>query len=239
VPRVPSRARRFLTRAAEFADGAHATQRACAIAAELTGPGARPTPRDDPLDLPVQDAAADAARELLRSAGVIDDYVVVHPGAGADVKLWPPQRWRGVLEWLRQEGLQVVATGTERERALVGEVVDAVPGAISLAGQTPLDVLIETLRGATLTLGPDCGPLHLAVATGTPTVHIFGPSDPARYGPWGPAYNHRVVTANWTCPRCGDLSPRRSSGCGCMLAVGVDDVLGAAQQLLHGHAVAR
>jgi heptosyltransferase-2/heptosyltransferase-3 len=234
-----ARARRFLTRAARLADTTHATQRACAIVAELTGASAPPTPRSDPLELPVQDAAADVARVLLQAAGVRDDYVVVHPGAGAAVKLWPPQRWRSVIDWFQHEGLRVVVTGGDGERALVEDTVDGAPGAVSLAGQTPLDVLIETLRGATLVLGPDCGPLHLAVATGTPTVHVFGPSDPARYGPWGPAYNHRVVTANWSCPRCGDLSAARPSGCGCMLAVDVEEVLDAARRLLHGHASAR
>jgi ADP-heptose:LPS heptosyltransferase len=233
------RARRFLTRSAPLADNAHATQRACAIVAALAGPAAPPTPRSDSLELPVRDDAADVARDLLHAAGVRDDYVVVHPGAGADVKLWPAQRWRTVLDWLEREGLQAVVTGSEGERALADELCGGATGALSLAGQTPLDVLIETLRGATLALGPDCGPLHLAVATGTPTVHVFGPSDSARYGPWGPAYNHHVVTAGWSCPRCGDLNAARPAGCGCMLAVGVEDVLTAARRLLHGHAVAR
>ena len=233
-----ARARRFLTRVAAPDGGGHATQRACAIVAALTGAGTPPTPRSDPLQLPDSEAAADAARVLLQAAGVRDSYVVMHPGAGAEVKLWPAQRWRGVLVGLQREGLRVVVTGSEAESGLVDELLNGLPGAVTLAGRTPLDVLIETLRGATLALGPDCGPLHLAVATRTPTVHVFGPSDPARYGPWGPAYNHRVVTAGWSCPRCGDLSPARPAGCGCLLAVGADEVLAAALQLLHGHAAA-
>jgi heptosyltransferase-3 len=228
------RARRFLTRVAT-PDGPHATQRACAIVAALTGQGTPATPRADALDVPLNQSAADAAGALLDAADVRGAYVVIHPGAGADVKLWPAQRWRAVSEGLQREGLRVVVTGGAGERDVADALLGGGSNAVSLAGQTNLETLIELLRGATLVLGPDCGPLHLAVATGTPSVHVFGPSDPDRYGPWGPAYNHRVVSAGWTCPRCGDLSATRPAGCGCMLAVNADDVLATALQLLGGH----
>jgi ADP-heptose:LPS heptosyltransferase len=232
-----ARVRRFATRVAS-PDAAHAVERACAIVAALTGQPAAASPTHDRLELPPDDVAADAARELLRAAGVSGDYVVLHPGAGAEVKLWPVQRWRAVVAALRREGLAVVLTGSESERALAEEVADGAGGVAVLAGRTGLGELIETLRGATLALGPDCGPLHLAVATATPTLHVFGPSDPRRYGPWGPRFNHRVVTAGWTCPRCGDLSPARPAGCGCLLAVTSEVVVEAALRLLHGRAAA-
>jgi ADP-heptose:LPS heptosyltransferase len=88
------------------------------------------------------------------------------------------------------------------------------------------------MRGATAVVGPDCGPLHLAVAVGTPSVHLFGPSDPVRYGPWGDPRKHRVIRAGWTCPSCGDLSMMRPVGCGCMLAIQADDVMTAIDELV-------
>ena len=236
-----ARARRFLTRAATLDPAEHATQRACGIVDALLGGGPCPaTPRADPIALPVDDAASDSARALLASHAVRGAYLVVHPGAGADVKLWPVHRWRALLDGLRAEGLSIVVTGSDAERGLAAELLDSLVGGVSLAGETPLDILIEVLRGATLVLGPDCGPLHLAVAVGTPSLHIFGPSDPLRYGPWGPAYNHHAVSAGWHCSRCGDLSPQRQAGCGCLLAVGVGQTLAAARRLLDGgHGPAR
>ena len=233
-----ARVRRFATRLAPLADGEHAVVRACAIADALIGVEhpRPPTPRADPLELPVSEAASEQARELTRVAGVGAGYVVVHPGAGAEVKHWPSHRWRAVVAALLGQGLAVIVTGSDAERDLAAALVDGQPGAVSVAGRTPLPALIELLRGATLVLGPDSGPLHLAVATGTPTVHLFGPSDPCRYGPWGPAYNHIVARAGWSCPRCGDLSSERQAGCGCLLAVGVGDVLRAAWRLLGSHA---
>lgn len=107
---------------------------------------------------------------------------------------------------------------------------------MSLAGSTPLPVLVELLRGASVVLGPDCGPLHLAVGAGAPTVHLFGPSDPGRYGPWGDPARHVVVSAGWSCPRCGDLSMERRPGCGCMLAITPELVIDTTRWLLHQHA---
>jgi heptosyltransferase-2/heptosyltransferase-3 len=159
----------------------------------------------------------------------------VHPGAGAPVKEWPLHRWRAVVRSLTAAGLAVVVTGGVAERVLCASVADTLPNAVSVAGVSPIPLLIELLRGARLVVGPDCGPLHLAVATGTPTVHLFGPSDPRRYGPWGDSTLHVVLRANWSCPRCGDLSPDRPAGCGCMLAIEPGQVVDRAVRLLDQH----
>lgn len=230
------RAAPFATRCATLHRDDHAVIRALRIAQALTGaaPSTDISSRDEPLHLPLDDAAAETARHLL-TAGGLDPrrgYLVIHPGAGVPVKHWPSHRWALVALAAQRAGLGVVLTGSTAERALVNEVANAVPGALNLAGQTSLDELIELLRGAALVAGPDCGPLHLAVATQTPTVHLFGPSDPLRYGPWGSPYNHLVLRAGWRCPRCGDLSGGRPAGCGCMLAITPESVLAAMRRLL-------
>jgi heptosyltransferase-2/heptosyltransferase-3 len=81
-------------------------------------------------------------------------------------------------------------------------------------------------------LGPDSGALHLAVAAGAPTVHLYGPADPVKFGPWGDPARQRVVHAGRHCARCGDLSPSRPRGAACMVAITVGDVLAAARPLL-------
>lgn len=181
------------------------------------------------LTLPTNSEADVQARQLLAEHGVSGSYIVIHPGSGAPVKLWPASRWRAVIS--RFPDLDIVLTGSDGERDLCAAVTQGVGNVHDLSGQTSLEVLVELLRGADVVAGPDSGPLHLAVAAGTPTVHLYGPSDPVRYGPWGPSERHRVVSAGWTCPRCGDLSLNRAEGCGCMVAISPDHVVDAIESL--------
>lgn len=210
----------FSTRRSDIPEGLHAVERAFAIA---SGGAPSIAPATHPLRVPRDDSDC---------SGFKAPYVVIHPGSGADVKLWPPKRWRNVASRLVSDGFRVVVTGSNSEIGLANEVVDGVVGAVSVAGKTSLDELIQILSGATLVAGPDCGPLHLAVACSAPTVHLFGPSDPVRYGPWGDPARNTVISAGWNCSRCGDLSPSRPSGCGCMLAINVDQVTNAIRDVV-------
>ena len=73
------------------------------------------------------------------------------------------------------------------------------------------------------------------LTTGTPTIHLYGPSSIEDYGPWGTPNRNRVITAGMHCPRCGDLSPDRPEGAGCMIAITAEEVIAAARELLsHG-----
>ncbi len=222
---------RFATTTVPLTSTSHAAERAAAIAGgALTQPGASRSSvswRTHPLHLPVDGDAHEQVAALLRDLPLPGPFAVLHPGAGAAVKQWLPQRWPGVVRHLRERGLRVVLTGSAGEQLLCREIVAMEPDVLDLSGRTNLAELIELLRRATVVVGPDSGPLHLAVATQTPSVHLFGPADPRRYGPWGDPALHRVVHAGMTCPRCGDLSPTRAPGCGCMLAIGTSAVCDA------------
>jgi heptosyltransferase III len=182
---------------------------------------------------PDERAAGDAARLIERERSDVS-YAVVHPGSGAPVKLWPASRWAALADALAEEyGLIVVLTGSEAERSLTGAISSRARSPIvDLAGQTSLPVLAELFRGARIVAGVDSGPLHLAVATGTPTVHLYGPSEIGAYGPWGDPRRHAVVTMGIRCPRCGDLSPERPEGCGCMVGITSANVLAAVDRVL-------
>lgn len=216
----------------------HATARAMTIASTLEdhAPCNDVCPGSAPLTMPQQPDAENTARQFLQRSGVDAEYIVIHPGAGSAVKQWPADRWRQVAQKLASNELPVLVTGTQSESELAQVIVGENANVTSIAGQTPLPMLIEILRGARLVLGPDSGPLHLAVACNTPTVHLFGPSDPERYGPWGPPGRHHVVQGNWSCSRCSDLSPVRTSGCGCMVAIETHTVICAAKELLTANA---
>ena len=216
----------------------HAVVRALAISNALEDhiPANRIYPESVPLTMPKQPGAESIAKQFLQGVGVESEYVVIHPGAGAAVKQWPMNRWRHIAGELASTGLPVVVTGAQSESNLARMIAGAGAHVTSIAGQTPLPVLIEILRRARLVLGPDSGPLHVAVACDTPTVHLFGPSEPARYGPWGSPKRHRVIDSNWSCSRCGDLSLGRDAGCGCMAAIQTDMVWSTAIELLDADA---
>ena len=228
----------FATAQIDLSAHVHAVQRALALASERDDAGTLVdwTPAMAPLSMPFGDVAHAIARQKLSAAGVEGDFVVIHPGAGADVKTWPTHRWRAVVEDMTASGHTVVVTGSQSERPHAEQVSSGISQAFCLAGETSLDELVEVLRLASVVAGPDSGPLHLAVACQTPTVHLFGPSECEKFGPWGPSERHMVVSAGWHCNRCGDLSPSRSAGCGCMLAIDVHPVIKAIKEMLARHA---
>lgn len=212
-----------------LANAGHAVERAYVIAAGLLPHPERITPETHPLELAPDSGAVEAARALLAERGDGERYIVIHPGTAWPVKLWPGHRWRAVIaafsDW------PVLVTGAPGEGDLVRELCAGLPNARPLAGETTLPQLIEVLRGAALVVGPDTGPLHLAVATGTPTLTLYGPTSIEQFGPWGPAARHRALSAGWRCPRCGDVAGR-PQGCGCMLAITPEQIIDEMRELL-------
>jgi heptosyltransferase-2/heptosyltransferase-3 len=161
--------------------------------------------------------------------------IVVHPGTGGRAKLWFPERWAAVADALADGGARVVLTGGPGEQALVEAVAARMrKRPPTLAGQTTLGQLAALLRRASLVLGVDSGPLHVAVAEGVPTMHLYGPGDEGRFGPWGDPERHRVVRAGLWCSPCGvfDTCPRGLERPECMERISVEQVVAVARQLL-------
>lgn len=112
-------------------------------------------------------------------------YAVVHPVAKFAYKSWTPEGWGALIAWLRAEGLKVVLTGgpSDEERAYCaalardGEIAD-------ISGQLSFAELAALLRRCSLYVGPDTSVTHLAAACGAPTLALFGPSNPVKWGPW-------------------------------------------------------
>ena len=173
---------------------------------------------------------------LAAQLGLGERLVVIHPGTGGSAKHWLPERWASVADALAATpGARLLLTGGPGEAPLVAEVAALMHGpAFTLAGQTSVGQLAALLGRAALVLGVDSGPLHLAVSQGAPSVHLFGPSDQARFGPWGDPQRHRVLRAGLFCSPCGvfDACPRGTSGPECMAAISVGEVVAVARQLL-------
>ncbi|HEY7411419.1 MAG TPA: glycosyltransferase family 9 protein [Vicinamibacteria bacterium] len=140
--------------------------------------------RDFGLPRGVAEAAA-VERGLLELK--LDDFVVLNPGGGWPEKLWPPERFGELARGLRERRLACVVTWGPGERPRAERVVEAAGGAATLCFPTTLLELLELLRRAHLLVAADTGPLHLACAASVPVVGLFGPTDPARNGPFSPA----------------------------------------------------
>jgi heptosyltransferase I len=109
--------------------------------------------------------------------------VLVSPGAGWGAKRWPADRYGEVAQSLTEQGYRVAINAGPAELHLAQQISAVCPTAIPL---TPsLSQLTAVTRRAALVIAGDTGPLHLACALGRPVVGIFGPTDPARNGPYG------------------------------------------------------
>lgn len=112
-------------------------------------------------------------------------YVVLHPSPKFAYKMWRQEGWVELAEWLQQQGLQVVLTGgpDSDERAYAEAIAQQVP-VLNLAGALSLAETAELIGSARLFIGPDTAVTHIAAAMGVPTIALFGPSNPVKWGPW-------------------------------------------------------
>jgi heptosyltransferase-2/heptosyltransferase-3 len=225
--------RPFLTQALPLQHGRHAAQENLALASALAGPI---TNGDEALEFVVSPAGRSRAAELLAAATATGPIVALQPGAGTAVKRWPLDRLARVGRTLRDVfGGSIVVLGGPAEVDLVDRVVSSLGGgAIGLAGKTSIGELAAVLERCAIAIGPDSGPLHLAVAVGTPTVHLFGPADPRRFGPFGDPCWHVVVQSSRACAPCHrlDFPPAQVASHGCLADIGEDEVVQVARELL-------
>lgn len=113
------------------------------------------------------------------------DAAVVHVGAAFASREWPVDRFAAVARALEQQGRRVVLSGSagERPRALEAAALAGLPEERVLAGRTSLDAFVALIADAALVITADTGAGHLASAYRTPSVVLFGPVGPERWGP--------------------------------------------------------
>jgi len=126
----------------------------------------------------VGDWPAPSAHPFERPA---DPYAVIHLGASSPHKLWPVERWREAIAWLKSRGLNVVLACGRGEDKLMDEV-DADRHCPRYAGTLDLAQYWALLAEARVLLCPDTGIAHLARLAGTPTLALFGPGSPLLFG---------------------------------------------------------
>lgn len=151
--------------------------------------------------------------------------VLLHPGAGWGAKRWPAQRYGAVAASLAGRGYAVVVNRAPGEEALAAAIREA-SGDAALEITTDMGELIAMTRRSVLAIGGDTGPMHLACALGKPVVGIYGPTDPARNGPWGVPF--RVLRH----PESRRDHARRHQPEPGLLTITADEVLGAVDELM-------
>lgn len=141
------------------------------------------------FDLPERDADAEFAGDALDEAGVGQTgFAILNPGAGWPSKLWPAERYGLLAKYLaRQHGVASLALwGGSNELPLAERIVATSGGHATLAPATSLRQAAALTRRAALFVGSDTGPMHLAVAVGTPTLSLHGVSRAEWCGAYGP-----------------------------------------------------
>ena len=169
------------------------------------------------LDLPAPDRPVP---EAARGA------TVIHPGAASAARCWPPERWAAVAR-VESRRRNVIVTGGRAEVLLarrVAEIAGLGRSAV-VAGATDLLDLAALIASAGRVLCGDTGVTHLATALGTPSIVLFGPISPARWGPPPDRPHHRVL---WKGSEGDPHAAKVDPG---LLRIEVDDVLRAVQEL--------
>ncbi|MBI3597187.1 MAG: glycosyltransferase family 9 protein [Nitrospirae bacterium] len=157
-----------------------------------------------------------------------DEVVAVNPGASWPSKRWMPERYAQVADRLvKERGVRILILWGPGERPLADRITRSMSEKAVIAPETSLKELMALIKRCRLLVTGDTGPLHIAAALGVPTVSLFGPSDPARNGPYG--HGHTIVRSpippatHWQKKEIGDHW---------MKAIAVEAVVEAAKKQL-------
>jgi heptosyltransferase-1 len=171
-----------------IARGRHVIEQNCSVAGGLIGSAQyagsmKLSPPEISRDLPCDPQVEASVEQDLEEHGV-RDFAILNPGAGWGAKCWPAERYGEVASRLAALGICPLVNYGPGEEDLFRAVLAASRGRARPAKGT-ITKLIALTRRASLFIGGDTGPLHLAAALRVPVVAIFGPTDPARNGPYG------------------------------------------------------
>lgn len=203
-----------------MASGAHVVEHGMTLARAVAGrPLVAPASQ-----LPCDSSAEERVSARLQELG-LQEFAVLNPGAGWGSKQWPAERYGAVARELGREGIRSLINVGPGEEALARAVADASGGA-GEPWSSSLGELIALMRRTRVFIGGDTGPLHLAAALEIPTVALFGPTDPARNGPFG---NRSIVLRHAASPTTHQRNPDADPG---LLQITAEETTQAALTLL-------
>jgi heptosyltransferase-1 len=211
---------RFLYAERITAQGPHIVEQNLSLAEAVAGRRLQTPPAAFPRD----EVAEQECEQRLRDAHT-EKFALLNPGAGWGAKQWPAERYGQVASILAKNGMKPLINFGPGEEGLAKSVQE-VSGAACEVVACSIPQLIALTRRASIFIGGDTGPLHLAAALGIPVVAIFGPTDPARNGPFG---TKSIVLRNPSSETSHKRRPDPEAG---LLKITTDQVVAAAWQLL-------
>ncbi|MGA2251784.1 glycosyltransferase family 9 protein [Terracidiphilus sp.] len=227
VPREPA-AKWLFTERVETR-GVHVIEQDIEVASAVAGDTLQPMLPLLPVD-PEAETWCDALLGTGQNSGseyAARPLALLNPGAGWGAKRWPVGRYAAVARGLAKRGFSVVVNAGPGEEELA-EAIRMQSGGAALPATCSLSQLIALTRRVSLAVAGDTGPLHLACALGKPVVGIFGPTDPARNGPFGTRF--RVLRS---AESRRDHTRRAEPEAG-LLTIQPEEVLQAADELRGG-----
>ena len=195
------------------------------------------------LEVWCDSAARTWVRETLIQEQVPTDMplVVLHPEAGRrgePRRRWSPENYAALADVLVERfSVQIVLTGAPDEVNTSEQIAAQTQHrAVMLTGRTDVNQLAALFSDAALVVSGNCGPMHLAAATGTPVIGLHGPTNPAQWGPW--SRQTGIVRAEIPCSPCLNLGfeygcqalPDGTSPC--MWTISIESVLRECEQFL-------
>ena len=205
-------------------NGTHVVEQAMALAGAVVATAGISIPEaqaEFPLD-------PDAEEKIASLTADGKDFAILNPGAGWGAKRWPAERYGQVARELAKDGLcSLVNYGPGEEELAVA--VEAAGDGAARTISCSVSELIALTRRARLLIGGDTGPMHLAAALKIPVVAIFGPTNPARNGPFG---TRSIVLRSATSMTDHTRHPQPEQG---LLEISVNQVVAATRKLLQAH----
>jgi ADP-heptose:LPS heptosyltransferase len=186
--------------------------------------------RDRRLALSLSDEQRQAALSHLERAGLdpARPFLIVHPGASAQARRYPAERFGQIVRLLQKRGWPVLVTGTTREEVLISHMRQAVPTFPLLLGKTSLVEYAALVERAALVICNNTLPMHLADAVHTPVLVLYSGTDYEEQ--WQPRVTHaRLLRRETPCHPCFFFDCPIGLSC---LDIAPEEVVEAAQEIL-------
>ena len=158
--------------------------------------------------------------------------VGINPGGDRKNRRWAPDRFATVAEGIiKRFNAAVILLGGPGEAPIASRIADRINSEVfNLAGKTSVDALPYIISRMNLLITNDSGPMHIAAATQTPLVALFGPEDPKLFGPYTSPERYRMIQKDLSCRPCRD---RQCVSLSCLDLITAEEVLAACCDLLH------
>jgi len=162
----------------------------------------------------IKDSAVDARKVL----------VAIHPGSGGRQKCWPVERFAALMSRLSSDiDAQFLVISGPADDKVVEELRLKIANAFITVNQLPLPYLAAVIARCRLFLGNDSGVTHLAAAVGTPTIALFGPTDPRIWGPRGEKV--KIIYKNHPCSPCSPEIRKTCFSLSCLNQIEIESVV--------------